>query len=288
MLRYIKNQIPVRYKRLVLRLISPLYRRKAPLDESQRALQERSVRVSRAGTLDEVREIADEMGFTYFLDYDKQKLTKHREFLSAVKYFKLNVEGRTILDVGPGTADSLDCAKELGASRTMFIEEEPMFVRFAELKGHEGVTKNYTFMPYFPAEWAKNIDFIYTKGSINCDWVNSQQKMRQAGDASEYFDFDKWVTALLNLLEPTDGVIILVPAMPRQSERIIDLDYDLDTYYWCRDIEDYKNSFFCRTLMEHGFQVVESVQGFTHEKAFPLAFFYSNMKSQSPNHDGKS
>ncbi len=135
--------------------------------------------------------------------------------------------------------------------------------------------RNYTFSPYFPLEWMGTIDFVYSKGSINCEWVNQQQAKRANHDVSGYFNFDDWITALLGLLKTAEGEVVLVPAMPRQPERIVDASYDLDTYYWCADLTRFRESFFCRTLVRRGFQVVEDVPGFTQEKAFPLAFFYS-------------
>lgn len=279
MIKHIKRRIPIGFKLFVLKLIRHVLGEQEVIDKARSELRERAAKVSSAKTIDDVRRIANEIGFSYFQDYDKQIETKRREFISAINYFKLDLVDRVVLDVGPGTADSLDHARELGAARTLFIEEEPLFVRFAELKGHEGINKNYTFAPYFPIEWKKEIDFIYSKGSINCDWVNSQQKMSQEHGGGRYFDFDAWITSLLGLLNPVNGAIILVPAMPRQSERIIDSEYDLDTYYWCPDLNAYRESFFCRKLIERGFIAVENVQGFTQEKAFPLAFFYSNVET---------
>lgn len=223
-----------------------------------------------------MRHIAQDLGFSYFVDYDEQIVTKQREFRSACKFFSIDLTGKVVLDVGPGTADSLDCAVSLGASKTLFIDEEPFFVKFGEIKGHQGVQKNYTFTPFFPDEWSGRIDFIYTKGSINCEWVNEQHTLREAGDSKGYFDFEAWVIALQKLLKPSSGSIVLVPAMSMQYQRIIDEDYDLDTYYWCPDVAAYRNSYFVKTLVKRGFSVEDDIPGFTQKKAFPLAFYFSN------------
>lgn len=233
----------------------------------------RNFRVEQARSLKAVRRIAISRGFTYFLDYDKQIATKKREFMSAVSFFKIPLKGQRVLDVGPGTADSLDVAKAEGAAQTLFIEEEPIFVRFAQLKGHTGIRHNYTFTPFFPAGWKGTFDFIYTKGSINCQWVNEQHAKREAGNIDGYFDFDAWVKELIALIQPT-GHIVLLPAMWRQPTRIIDEAYDLDTYYWCPDIAAYRASFFTQTLLKYGFRAVDNVPGLTQEQAFPLAFYY--------------
>lgn len=237
--------------------------------QAEKDKAERARRVSSATTLEAVRAVAREMGYTYFLDYDAQIETKRREFRSALEHFGVSVAGKSVLDVGPGTADSLDCAQEMGAAETLFVEGEPFFVKFAEIKGHRGWATDYTAEPFFPAALRHAVDVIYTKGSINCVWVNEQHA------SSGRFDFPKWVDALKTLLKP-GGEMILMPAMGRQEERIIDPEYDLDTYYWCADVDAYRQSHFVQTLVDKGFEVVEKVPGFTQPKAFPLAFHYKN------------
>ena len=243
-------------------------------NELAKLVRKRKLRAAK--TLEDIRRIADEMGYTYFLDYDEQIETKKREFISAINYFDVSLQGARVLDVGPGTADGLDVARENGAAVTLFIEEEPFFVKWAEAKDHLGAEANYTFKPFFPASWARSIDIIYTKGSINCDWVNEQQAYLASGDPRGFFDFQEWVQCLIDLLDPARGSIVLMPAMGRQSETLVDEVYDLETEYWCPDVDAYRNSFFANTLRAAGFREVENIEGFTHPKAFPLAFFYSS------------
>jgi hypothetical protein len=227
-------------------------------------------------SIDELRKVANDIGFTYFLDYDAQAETKRREFISALRYFNINPNGKAVLDVGPGTADSLDQAKIMGAVETCFIEHEPMFFKFASLKGHSGFTNNYYNYPYFPAQYKNRFDLIYTKGSIECTWVDNQtNRMSITGikSALRGFNFNNWVSGLKNMLKP-GGEIILMPAMGRQTTKIIDPDYDLDTYHWCPDIAAYRDSYFTKTLTGHGFTTSDNVPGFTQKQSFPLAFHY--------------
>jgi len=249
------------------------YRISTLVGKSHRDLRARTRRLSGAKTVEDVRSIARELNFKYFTDYDAQVETKRREFRTAVRLAGVDLAGKVVLDVGPGTADSLDAAREAGARHTMFIDEEPFFVKFGQLKGHHGVQGNYYRPPYFPPEWTGTADFLYTKGSINCGWVDEQQALREARDSRGHFDFAAWVVALKKLVKP-GGSIVLLPSMPRQQERLIDQAYDLDTYYWCPDVQRYRNSFFARTLVGHGFDVVDDAPGLLQEKAFPLAFIY--------------
>ena len=228
-----------------------------------------------AETLDDIRQVAAEMGYSYFLDYDQQIDTKKREFLSAINFFNVSLRGTRVLDVGPGTADGLDAAKEGGAAVTLFIDEEPFFVKWAEAKDHMGVEANYYFEPFFPNAWTGTIDLLYSKGAINCEWVNEQHAYMESGDPRYFFDFQAWINCLISLIDPLKGNIILMPAMGKQSTTLVDEVYDLVTDYWCPDIDAYRNGFFCSSLRAAGFKEFEHVEGFTQGKAFPLAFFYS-------------
>ena len=86
------------------------------------------------------------------------------------------------------------------------------------------------------------------------------------------FLFDEWVMAIKNLLKK-EGKIILLPAMGKQSTRIIDEKYDLDTYYWCDDVELFRKSFFTKTLLKK-FEIHENIEGVNQSKAFPFLYYY--------------
>lgn len=225
-------------------------------------------------SMEGLRQAAQAIHFTYFTDYDAQIATKQREFRAAMAHFDLDLSGLTVLDIGPGTADSLDAALDLGAKQTLFVEEEPFFVKFAQFKGHSGVMRNYTFEPFFEGISPGSIDLIYTKGSINCEWVNQQERLRLEGHIDHYFKFDVWLDEMKKLLKPGAGRIVLMPAMDMQNERIIDEAYDLDTYYWCPDVAAYRDSYFSQTLLSKGFRIEEGIEGFNQAQAFPLAFYF--------------
>lgn len=242
-------------------------------NELAKLVRKRNLRF--AETLEDIRQVAAEMGYTYFLDYDQQIETKKREFLSAIDFFDVSLRGARVLDVGPGTADGLDAAKARGAAVTMFIDEEPFFVKWAEAKEHLGVEANYYFEPFFPSAWSGTIDVLYSKGAINCEWVNEQHAYMKSGDSRYFFDFEAWIDGLIRLIDPVQGKIILMPAMGKQDTTLVDEEYDLVTDYWCPDIDAYRNGFFCTSLRAAGFREFEGVEGFTQGKAFPLAFYYS-------------
>lgn len=226
----------------------------------------------------EVEDYAEKNGFTYFLNYAKQQEAKRRQFRSAVDLSGHNLNCASVLDIGPGTSDSLDVALELGASHTTFIDEEPYFYHYGRVKGHSGVLGNYYLRPFFPGEWRGKFDFIYTKGSINCGWVDQQNLWRRNLHIRGYFDFESWVDSVIGMLR-SGGCIVLLPSMPRQKEEIFDDAYDLRTFYYCPDVEEYRRSFFVRTLVSKGFRTHDRIDGLTQEKAFPLAFVYRGDRS---------
>lgn len=242
----------------------------------ERITRDRQKAVLNATSADQVREIARSLGFTYFLNYDAQADIKQREFQSAVDFFNVNLNGKAVLDVGPGTADSLDYACAHCAVETMFLDEEPIFVKFAELKGHTGEQRDYRFKPFFPSGYEGRFNFIYSKGSVNCDWVNEQANLISRGHIKGFFDFDQWLKSLKKLGKDNSAEIVFMPAMGKQKEKIVDPKYGLETYHWCPDIEEYKNSHFVKTLLSNGFSCHENIPGFTQEKSFPLAFHYKN------------
>tara|TARA_A100001035_G_C27780964_1_gene501757 strand:+ start:651 stop:1448 length:798 start_codon:yes stop_codon:yes gene_type:complete len=227
------------------------------------------LRISRVQNIKQLRRLARDNKNTYFLDYDLQIDTKIREFTNSIKAFDIDLNNKVILDIGTGTSDSLDCALKMGALETYFIDSDIYFDKFAKLKGHKGLLRDYMIKPYFPEYWRKKFDVIYTKGSINCILVNEMEKTKASSD----FSFDEWVMAIKSLLKK-EGKIILLPAMGKQSMRIIDEKYDLDTFYWCDDVESFRQSYFTKTLLNNGFKIHENIEGVNQSKAFPFLYYY--------------
>ena len=104
----------------------------------------------------ELVELAKKQNFNYFLNYYNEKKFKRISFQNALSNLKIDLKNKVILDIGPGTGDTLEVAKELGASRCMAVDMEPFFVKFLILKGYQVFYKNYTVSRYngryFPIE----------------------------------------------------------------------------------------------------------------------------------------
>ena len=115
------------------------------------------------------------------------------------------------------------------------------------------------------------MDFVWSKGAINCAWVNETRGSLK--NMLRRFDFTRWVRAVKGLLAP-GGVILLMPAMGEQPLAIRDDGYDLETRHWCPDLAAFERSYFCATMRGEGFQVVRDVPGYTQPLSFPLGFVY--------------
>lgn len=230
--------------------------------------------VGAANSVAELTALADRKGFKYFTNYARNADKKQREFLAGVEAIGISLAGKTVFDIGPGTADSLDAAAKMGASKTWFIDEEPFFWRYATLKGHQGWMNNYTIKPYFPPELTGKVDFIWTKGSINCTQINEgQHGIERLKFMVKRFDLYAWIHALKDLLTPT-GCILLMPAMGYQEQTVFDEVYGYPHHWWCPDVDAFLESHFARAFYAHSFSVIRDIPFYTQEKAFPVGFLY--------------
>lgn len=189
------------------------------------------------------------------------------------------------MDIGPGTGDSLLAARKLGASRTMCVDSNPYFVKIALLRGHQAYLKDYTFRrsaftshgKFFPCEVA-GVDFIWSKGAINCEYVNQGTKIgaHWLKNQIKGFCFRAWVIEMKSLLNK-GGQILFMPAVNRKTEQIVDEDYPIVTNYWVDDVDEWDTSYYAKILLNEGFTFVKNIAKYNHPQAFPTAFLYQKM-----------
>ena len=230
----------------------------------------------------ELLKLAENENIRYFTHYYEQQEIKQSQFQSALDYLNIDIKNKSILDIGPGTGDSLQLAKSLGASKTVALDMNPFFVKIALIRGHSSYMKNYTISrngfgkknSFFPLE-IENYDFVYSKGSLNCDLVNKGQSfgIRRAINFIKGFDFQSWVVEFKSLIK-SGGDGLFIPAPPRQNEWFEDPSYPINTDYWVRDPKKWENSYFSKILIRNGFNVIHDIPGLTHKKAFPIAYHF--------------
>lgn len=226
--------------------------------------------------------LAEDLNIRYFTHYYPQQEIKENQFQAALDYLQIDIANKSIIDIGPGTGDSLQLAKKLGATKTVALDVNPFFVKLALIRGHSSYMKNYTVsrdrlgkrVKFFPPE-IENYDFVYSKGSLNCDLVNQGRGfgVRKAIDLIKGFDFQSWVDEFKSLVK-SGGDGLFIPAPPKQDEWFEDTSYPIKTDYWVRDAEEWENSYFSKILIDSGFTVISEIPGLTHEKAFPRAYHY--------------
>lgn len=90
-----------------------------------------------------------------------------------------------------------------------------------------------------------------------------------------HFVLENWLVAVKKMLKPS-GKIVLLPSMSRQQVEIVDEEYDLKTFYWCPNVDEYTRSYFSRAMQQSGFVVHKDVEGLTQGKAFPLVFVFDD------------
>jgi len=219
---------------------------------------------------------AQKHGFDYFLNYYGQQAIKRHQFEVACGALDIPLSGRRLLDIGPGTGDSLCVARERGAVATFAVDVEPFFVRLALLRGHAAFLKDYRSRCvrglYFPIE-VRGVDVIWCKGALNCSQVNTSQRIgrQMFRDWLVGFDFTDWVAQAVALLNP-GGVFVFVPAVDRRQTKIVDLHYPLETFHWIEDVDEWRRSFFADVLAQFGFKPVDNIPHLTHPRAFPMAW----------------
>jgi hypothetical protein len=169
----------------------------------------------------------------------------------------IDLKNKSFLDLGPGSGESLDVAKELGAVDLAFADYDPYILGYNILKGYRAFHVDYM------VEGLKVIpkfDVVVTRGSINADRFNR----KEVG----VLPFDKWLRQLENLAT-SNGLIIVCPTFDKQSRPNLD---GYSPYQWVPDLTDFDESLVNETFLKHGFKR-GFVKGFNEPaEIFPFTF----------------
>jgi len=130
----------------------------------------------------------------YYLDIPKEQ--RRHVFTSLLE--GVDFKGKSVIDIGPGTGESLDIAMERGASFTSFIDRDEIIFLYCSNLGHHGIMMDY--VPFIVNKVINTIpkhDILITKGSFDFDWINDEPR----------FDNQR----LVNWLSEIADTIIFVP-----------------------------------------------------------------------------
>ena len=182
------------------------------------------------------------------LNYYLKKNYSDREiiFKKLYDFFEINFENKSILDLGPGTGESLDVAKNRGASKMEFIDREIITFRYNELKGYTGHLFDYTT----PAinEFNMKYDIVISKGSFNSDSLNEHKHQLL------FRDIINWIELI------TRELIIIIPTFSGLNE------------FKCVDYQSFMKSEFSEELFSHDFKTA-FIDGCNSKDFFPVTFF---------------
>lgn len=206
-----------------------------------------------------------------FYDYIAQKQRKNPYMNSLFRYGKLsgenfealykalniNFHGSSILDLGTGYGQSLDIAKSMGAEKLEFVEYSPCAYVFNQLKGYTGYFFNYIVPPGLTRLHGKKYDFILSKGGINADRANRNER--------DNIPFDIWIGQVESLLA-SNGTIVICPTFDKGTATI------LHEAYVCSDPKAFLESQFSQTLKKRGYEI-RTIEKFNDPvEKFPFTF----------------
>ena len=183
---------------------------------------------------------------------------RRKVFLALFDWLGDDVKSRSFLDIGPGLGDSLDIAKERGASQIEFVDQDPYYSVWCELKGFKGYTGfNYITGDGLTPIHPNKFDIILSKGSINSDRFNR----KEAG----LIPIAEWLSQIDSIAN--EGADIFITPT-------FDKGVDPKSSYHCKDLEAFKQSMLSKTMTDFGYHII-FIEGFNHPQRFPVTFYKS-------------
>jgi len=183
-------------------------------------------------------------------DYSKKKAV----FEKLYDHFNINFVNKSVLDLGPGTGESLDVAKNRGAVKMEFIDRDILIFRYNELKGYNGCLFDYTTPSV--NQYNTKHDIIISKGAFNSSLLNEHRHILL------FKDVINWIESIAKEL------IIIIPTFKRTENG-----------YVCENYEEFMKSEFSEELFSRNFKT-DFIDGCNNVKTFPVTF-YKNIVNES-------
>lgn len=179
--------------------------------------------------------------------------SQRAKFSPLIEYLGKDLQGRSLLDIGPGFGELLDLAAETGAI-TAFVDIDPAFAALNALKGHKPFILDYLKTDALSGIGSTRFDYVVSRGALNADQLNRQEP----GVVS-------W-PRFLDSVEKVwsgKGAIIINPTFDRGE--------DPKHYYQCRDREKLIASGFSQEMLRRGYEMV-AVEQFNDPAYHPVSF----------------
>ena len=173
-----------------------------------------------------------------FAHYEGISPVKRLEFTAVIDHVGSELQGKAILDIGPGFGDSLDICQERGARSIHFVENDPFFFTHNRLKGYaQGHSLDH--LRELEKIEAGPFDLIWIAGALTADLFMK----------GEYpVTLPKWLSDVDRLAAPSSRTVLCPFWLHGDSRRFV---------------EDVAGSSFSRGLQRHGYDILPSIPG-TH------------------------
>ncbi|MGD8452905.1 MAG: methyltransferase domain-containing protein [Phycisphaerae bacterium] len=182
------------------------------------------------------------------LDRKEDVARRRREMEIVLDTLEIDLTGKAALDIGPGYGDSLDVFHARGARDVAFIDYDPVYFTFNQLKGFAtGYQANH--LRKLGMFKAGRFDFVWSKAATRDDLF--------LGPLGWLFPLSRWLRKVRRLLAP-GGTALICPYWSTVGGR--------------RQIEDVASSVVTKTMLECGFTMLPFLEGHNYEPTVPVSY----------------
>ena len=166
-----------------------------------------------------------------FAHYENISPIKRLEFQTVIDHLGISLEGRSILDIGPGFGDSLDISHERGARSVHFVDIDPFFFTYNRLK---------------PFAEGHRLDHIQELNKVDAEpfdvvWICGAPTADLFMTGKYPITLEEWLSHLDGLAAPSSHTV-MCPFWLHDGGR--------------RHVEDVAQSAFSTTLHKHGYEIL--------------------------------
>jgi hypothetical protein len=118
---------------------------------------------------------SDYSSLYHYLQFSEE--SRRGIFINLFDGLNIDFNNKSVIDIGPGSGESLQIAKERGASKTSFVDRDEIISLYCTNLGHTHYKMDY--VPFIVEKEENTIpqhDILITKGSFDFDWVNIEDR----------------------------------------------------------------------------------------------------------------
>ena len=185
--------------------------------------------------------------YEHFFLWQGKSSQKRQEFGTIIQELCITLDGKSVLDLGPGYGDAIDICHESGAKTVDFVEIDPFLYTFNKLKGF-GCAYRLNLLWQLNRLSPGKYDLIWSKGSICADLFIEWRV---------FLSLARWLRGIERAASRS-SIIIICPHWRNNGTT--------------RKLVDFRNTGFTKTMMMAGFTALQSVCGHNRQPDFPITF----------------